>query len=130
MAQISQIIYSGTLALLAFIPAAISHMASFYENERYRERDKSEMVGFRIAISFMTISLWIILASNLATLNFLVNWSDFHNWEISPLSFAIASISLALIGMVVAYSFYIVLLFNRLDWQNNRLNNLLKVKND
>ncbi len=124
MIQISHIIYSGTLALLAFIPAAISHMVSFYEAERYRGRSKSELSWFRRTILSMVFSLWIILISNLITLSTLTNWIDYGNWEPNLLSSAIALVSLALIGMVVTYSFYIILLFNRLDWQKDCLNKL------
>ena len=117
MPIIIEIIYSGTLALLAFIPAAISQMASFYEAERYRGHNSSEMRWFRRVILLMTGTLWAALISNLTALANLTRWNGWRHWEVNFASVTVGIVTLSLVVVVLAYTLYILLLFDRLDWQ-------------
>jgi hypothetical protein len=129
MSLIDQIVYSGTLALLAFIPAAISQMIIFYKKERYRPTGKSEMKWFRRFTLLMTASLWVILFTNLTALVELTTLPKI-NKEIGLSSISVFLLTSSLVMIVLSYSIYIILFFNRLDWNNKHLTRFSGPSND
>lgn len=119
-----QIIYSGTLALLAFIPVAISSMVSFYRKEREQKVEKSELAWFRRLILTMVLGLWLIIVANLSVLEVMIQWTEITTWRFSPLSISIALLTVSLGVITTVYTIYIILFFNRIDWDSDFIEKL------
>lgn len=79
--NLSEIYLSASLAFMAFLPAALSILVSFYHTQRNNGVQPRELESFRTAIHLITASVPLILLSYFAALEGAVHFTRFSGLD-------------------------------------------------
>ena len=98
---IGTLILSGSIALLAFLPAALSVMLNHYQSQRNDGTHSNDLKPSRIVIYFMSVSMLFVLLTYYASLEMVVHYTQINIREMGPI---LTPVRIAVAGMSVSVS--------------------------
>jgi hypothetical protein len=110
--NLAEIYLSASLAFMAFLPAALSILISFYHTQRNNGVQPRELNSFRTAIHLITTSVPLILFSYFAALEGIIHFTRFSGFDSVFISIP-ELISVVLMSAAVSVVTLAILVFER-----------------